>query len=167
MTTQRRSWTGLCLAALMGLLAGVAYSEEDPGKAKIGRVNVTVYYATHGDPAVAGAKAGAVDQQTIERLRGDKRLNFKEYRMLGQDTQPLLRSYENWAQPLKPSDEVLVRFEARSKPTKKASILDVELWLGRKKILKMDARLEGKRPLFILGPEWRGGRLIIGVSLAS
>jgi hypothetical protein len=44
--------------------------------------------------------------------------------------------------------------------------LDVELWLSRKKILKTDARLEGKRPLYILGPEWRGGRLIIAVALA-
>jgi hypothetical protein len=44
--------------------------------------------------------------------------------------------------------------------------LDLELWLSRKKILKMDARLEGNRPLFVLGPEWRGGRLIIGVALA-
>ncbi|MEX1049419.1 MAG: hypothetical protein WED15_07820 [Akkermansiaceae bacterium] len=165
MTTHRRRWTGLCLAAFLALLAGTAYAEDDPGKAKIGKVNVTVYHATNGDPQVAGARAGAVDNQTITRLRSDERLNFKEYRLLGQDTQPLLRSYENWAQPLKPSDEVLVRFEARSKPTKKSTILDVELWLGRKKILKMDARLEGNRPLFILGPEWRGGRLIIGVSL--
>ena len=80
--------------------------------------------------------------------------------------QPLLRSYESWAQPLKPSDEVLVRFEARSRPTPESTGLDLELWLSRKKVLKMDVRLQGDRPLFMLGPEWRGGRLIIGVALA-
>ncbi len=47
------------------------------------------------------------------RLRKEERLRFKHYRLLGQDTQALLRSYESWAQPLKPSDEVLVRFEAK------------------------------------------------------
>ena len=29
------------------------------------------------------------------------------------------------------------------------------------------ALLAGDRPLFVLGPEWRGGRLIVAVSLAA
>ena len=143
-----------------------AVAQVDPGRTNIGRVSVTVYHATDGDPTVAGSKAAAVGAETAERLRGEKRLRFKSYRTLGQDVQPLLRSYESWAQPLKPSDEVLVRFEARSAPTKEVTGLDLELWLSRKKVLKMDARLEGKRPLFVLGPQWRGGRLIIAVALA-
>ncbi len=148
------------------VFSSTALSQEDPGKANMGRVSVTVYYATHGDAKVAGAKAREVSQETAQRLRKEERLRFKNYRMLGQDVQPLLRSYESWAQPLKPSDEVLVRFEARSRPTKLATGLDLEIWLSRKKVLKMDAQLEGNRPLFVLGPEWRGGRLIIAVALA-
>jgi hypothetical protein len=147
-------------------LSGSAFCVEDPGKADIGRVGVTVYYATDGDPLVAGKKTVKVTADIEKRLRGEERLRFKSYRVLGQDVQPLLRSYENWAQPLKPSDEVLVRFEASSRPTAEVMVLDLELWLSRKKILKTDARLEGKRPLFVLGPAWRGGRLIIGVALA-
>lgn len=166
MILTRRSWMGGLLAALVVAVSGIARSEDDPGRTNMGQVSVTVYYGTNNDPKAAGAKAGEVDELTVARLRREERLRFQDYRVLGQDTQPLLRSYENWAQPLKPSDEVLVRFEARSKPTKKSTRLDLELWLGRKKILKTDARLEGGRPLFILGPEWRGGRLIIGVALA-
>ena len=160
----RREW--LRLAAAVMLFSNTAFSQDDPGKANIGQVSVTVYYATNGDPKVAGARTVTVSQEIEKRLRGEERLRFKNYRLLGQDVQPLLRSYESWAQPLKPSDEVLVRFEARSAPTPQATGLDIELWLSRKKILKTDARLEGNRPLFILGPEWRGGRLIIGVALA-
>jgi hypothetical protein len=160
----RRGWFLLAAAAL--LCSNIGFSQEDPGKANIGRVGVTVYHATNGDPKVAGAKTVAVAKEIEKRLRGEALLRFKNYRLLGQDVQPLLRSYESWAQPLKPSDEVLVRFEARSLPTPQATGLDLELWLSRKKILKTDARLEGNRPLFILGPEWRGGRLIIGVALA-
>ncbi len=159
----RRQWLGVALAAVF---SHIAYAQEDPGKAKIGRVAVTVYFATDGDPKVAGAKAPAVSQDTTKRLRGEERLRFKNYRFLGRDVQPLLKSYESWAQPLKPSDEILVRFEARSQPTAQATGLDLQLWLSRKKVLKMDARLEGDRPLFVLGPEWRGGRLIIAVALA-
>ncbi len=162
----RRQWIGMGMLAAAAVLANGAFAQDDPGKANMGRVAVTVYYATNGDPKVAGAKAAAVSQETAKRLRGEERLRFKNYRTLGQDVQPLLRSYESWAQPLKPSDEILVRFEARSRPTAQATGLDLELWLSRKKVLKMDAHLEGKRPLLVLGPEWRGGRLIIAVALA-
>lgn len=149
------------------LFAGAVCAQEDPGKTKIGKVCVTVYHATDGDPKAAGDKALSVSQETTKRLSREQRLRFKSYRLLGQDTQPLLRSYESWAQPLKPSEEVMVRFEAQGRPTKKTAILDLELWLGRKKTVKTDARLEGNRPLYVLGPEWRGGRLIIAVALAS
>ena len=155
------------LIILLGLcLVGSIRAQEDPGQKVLGHVVVTVYHATNGDPKVAGRKAVAVDQKTADRLRRDERLRFKNYRLLGQDTQPLLRSYESWAQPLKPSEEIMVRFEAQGRPTKKSAILDLELWLGLKKTMKTDARLEGDRPLFVLGPEWRGGRLIIAAALA-
>ncbi len=156
----------LAMAAVMVASCCTALSQDDPGRTPIGGVSVTVYYATDGDPQVAGKKTVKVSQSVEKRLRGEERLRFKNYRLLGQDVQPLMRSYESWAQPLRPSDEVLVRFEARSRPTQLATGLDLELWLSRKKVLKMDALLEGDRPLFMLGPEWRGGRLIIGVALA-
>lgn len=161
-----RQWLRAAVSVVAMVLSNGAFAQDDPGKSNIGRVGVTVYYATDGDPKVAGAKAAAVSQETAKRLREEERLRFKNYRTLGQDVQPLLRSYESWAQPLKPSDEILVRFEARSQPTAQVTGLDLELWLSRKKVLKMDAHLEGKRPLFVLGPEWRGGRLIIAVALA-
>jgi hypothetical protein len=157
----------LIIAFLGAFLPTCLLAQEDPGKAKIGQVTVTVYHATNGDPKLAGARAKSVTDEVAERLGSEARLRFKNYSLLGSDTQPLLRSYESWAQPLKPSDEVMVRFEAQGKPTKKTAILDLELWLGRKKIVKTDARLEGHRPLLVLGPEWRGGRLVISVALAQ
>ena len=163
---RRRQWIRSTISAALVALTNFAYSQDDPGRANMGQVCVTVYYATNGDPKVAGAKLATVDKETEKRLRDERRLRFTHYRKLGQDVKPLLRSYENWAVPLKPSDEVMVRFEARSRPTKEATGLDIELWLSRKKVLKTDARLEGKRPLFVLGPDWRGGRLIVSVALA-
>ncbi len=159
-------WIRWGLAASWILIPTLGFSQDDPGKTKIGQVSVAVYYATDGEPKAAGSQAKMVSQETEKCLRGEERLRFKSYRLLGQEVQPLLRSYESWAQPLKPSDEVLVRFEARSQPTHQVLGLDLELWFSRKKVLKMDARLEGNRPLFVLGPGWRGGRLIIGVALA-
>jgi len=155
--------------ALTALLccAGHATAVQDPGKETLTQIAVTVYHATNGDPSVVGEIARPVDADTERLLRADRHLDFKHYRALGRDVQPLYRTYENWAQPLKPSDEVLVRFEARSRPEADRIRLGIELWLSRKQILKTDIRLEGDRPLFVLGPEWRGGRLIISISLAD
>jgi hypothetical protein len=61
---------------------------------------------------------------------------------------------------------VLVRFEAQGKPGDTSQRLDIELWLSRKKILKTDAVVGPDRPLCILGPQWRGGRLLIMLALA-
>ncbi len=161
----RRRWiviTALCLSG-----AVLCPAQEDPGRARIGAVTVTVYHATNGDPEAAGKRAKSVPGDVAERLGREERLRFKHYSRLGEDTQPLFRSYENWAQPLKPSDEILVRFEAQGASGKKSAMLALELWLARKKIVKSVARLEGDRPLYVLGPEWRGGRLIIAVALAQ
>lgn len=154
------------IVGMLGLLASRAGAQTDPGKDVIGTVTATVYYATSGDPAVAGPRAKAVSAEVAERLGREDRLKFSKYLELGRDIKPLFRSYENWAQPLPPSDEILLRFEAQSKFSKELMRLDVELWLSRKKILKTDAAMEPDKPLLVLGPEWRGGRLIIAVELA-
>jgi hypothetical protein len=162
-----------CLMALLSLATAVVSSArlsaavEDPGKTEIGRVSVSVYFATDGDPLAAGAKASNVSAKTLTRLSREERLKFRHYRFLGQDIQPLLRSYESWAQPLKPADDIMVRFEAQGKSTGNTAVLDLELWISRQKSLKTDAKLQRDKPLYVLGPPWRGGRLIVGISLAA
>jgi len=150
---------------LVPLFSGMAHALDDPGQAEIAMLQVTVYHATNGDPEAAGPRAQAVPKEVVARLSAEESLRFKHYRVIGQDTQPLLRSYENWAEPLKPSDEVLVRFEAQGHADDHSAVLDLELWLSRKKIIKVDARLECDRPIYLLGPQWRGGHLIISVKL--
>lgn len=146
---------------------GILLGQDDPGRTKIGKLEVTVYFATNGDPATAGERAAEISEEKIARLQSEEQLEFSHYRALGADTQVIFRSYENWAQPLKPSDEILVRFENRNQPTDDEISLDLELWLARKKILKTDAMLSPGVPLFVLGPEWRGGRLIVATALAE
>ncbi|MCW1887827.1 hypothetical protein OKA04_24020 [Luteolibacter flavescens] len=156
--------------ALIGLLflagSGLAPAQTDPGKEVIGTLTVTVYHATNGDAEASGQRAKAASEEIVKRLTGEQKLKFAHYRELGRDSKPLFRSYENWAQPLPPSDEILLRFEAQSTLTKeKRRRLDIELWLSRKKILKTGAAMEIGKPLLVLGPEWRGGRMIIAAEL--
>jgi hypothetical protein len=157
----------LSLVACCLFQGGLVHAVEDAGRAKVGKLEVTVYFATNGDPTAAGERAQEIATAIRDRLRSEEKLKFDHYRALGAETQPIFRSYENWAQPLKPSDEILVRFETRTQPTIDSVSLDLELWLARKKILKTDAALQAGHLLYVLGPEWRGGRLIIAVALAS
>lgn len=146
---------------------GTVSAQEDPGRTKIGKVQVTVYFATNADPKAAGDRAEEISTEIKSQLQSESRLKFSHYRAMGADTESVFRSYENWAQPLKPSDEVLVRFETRRQPMDESLTLDLELWLARKKILKTEVLLKSGRPLYVLGPEWRGGNLIVAVALAQ
>jgi len=155
---------GWWLAGLVALRAEEPL--QDRGKDVIGTVSVMVYHSTDGDPGAVGKHSQEVGKDLAERLRRDPHLKFKHYRMLGGDKKPLFRSYENWAQPFGGSDQLMVRFESQSKMTKEGTRLDLELWLARKKILKTDVAITPSRPVYVLGPVWRGGRLIISVGLA-
>ncbi|BCU79115.1 hypothetical protein [Luteolibacter sp. LG18] len=155
-----------CMAALMLLAASFARGQEDTGKEVVGNVVVRVFHVTDGDPKAAGDKAKPLAQAAVDKLQKEEHLKFAHYSGIGVDTKPLYRSYENWAQPLGGSDEVMVRFEAQSKPTGGSARLGLELWLSRKKVLKTDAEVSAEKPLYVLGPAWRGGRLLISVALA-
>lgn len=156
-------------AAIFGMILAAAAAPawaQDPGKDVIGSVRVKVYFGTDGDPAAAGPKAERVEDAVRESLRAQESLRFSHYRLLGTDTKPVFRSYENWAQPIGGSEEILCRFEVQSRLSTEAIRLDLELWLSRKKILKTGAVVATGRPVLVLGPEWRGGRMIVAVELA-
>lgn len=155
------------VAILIGaLLLPAAAMAADPGKETVGEVEVRVYFGTDADPEVAGKRAALVGDDAMNRLRAQPLLKFAHYRLLGSDRQQLYRSYENWAQPIAGSDEILCRFETESRISPETTRLDLELWLSRKKILKSGIALTHGKPVLVLGPAWRGGRLIVSVELA-
>ena len=102
----------------------MAWAQLDPGKQVVGQIKVEVYHATDGDPKLAGEHAKAITKDLAKRLRRAEQTRFKHYRLLGTDTKELFRSYENWAEPVKPSDEIMVRFEAQSDPSPDQALLD-------------------------------------------
>ena len=87
---------------------------EDLGKDKIGTVKTTIYFGTDGslnDDTLKHAKE--ISAAELKRLQAISKIRFKQYRTLGHDTRSVLRSYENWASPLKPSEEIMLSFESR------------------------------------------------------
>ena len=151
---------------LLSMLLSLSVMAADPGRDEIAKVKVLVYHATDGDPGVAGDKAVEVSEETVKWLASKESLKFEHYRLLGSDEKPLFRSYENWAQPIGGSDEILCRFEVARRLSKESVRIDLELWLSRRKILKSGVALTVGKPVVVLGPEWRGGRMIVSVELA-
>lgn len=158
--------TVLCLYLCL-LVVSVRAEEGGPDKGKevVGKIRATLYIGTDADPSSLGDKVSAVEEATAKRLRSVGKMNFKHYRKLGADTQPVYRSYENWLTPLKPSEEILLSFESRGRSSDGGLRLDLEFWQHRRKVMKSDPVLNKGRPLLILGPKWRGGTLIIAVEL--
>lgn len=135
------------------------------GRDIIGTVTVTLIHACDQEKVEGLSKFKTLDDATQQRLMKDPRLKFGHYRVLGVDRKPLFRSYENWAQPMASTDDILVRFEAQARPSKELTRLDLELWVSHKKILKTGAALTENSPMYVLGPEWRQGRMILIISL--
>ncbi|MFC5049156.1 hypothetical protein ACFPK9_00790 [Rubritalea spongiae] len=140
---------------------------NDLGKESIGRMEVHVYYATNGDPGLAGSKAKKVEAEVVEQLSSLRDKKYTSYLLLGSDRQPVFRSYENWLAPLKPSEELLISFEPRGAAQGEMLKLDLELWQSKKKIMKAGPTLQKGKPLYIFGPKWRDGRLILSIQLVE
>lgn len=160
--------TVICIQ--LALLSNASFADEggvDRGKEVVGKIRATLYIGIDADPSTLGDKVQAVDAAVAKRLRAVEKMTFKHYRKLGDDTQSVFRSYENWLTPLKPSEEILLSYESRGRSADGGLRLDLEFWQHRRKVMKSDPVLYKGRPLLILGPKWRGGTLIIAVELTS
>ena len=160
----KRSVTVVVLGWCLWALAGVAWA-EDPGKETIGTLKAEMIFATDGDPGVLGHSAKGLSAEEQERLEVAMRKKFKDYRRLGVDRKPILRGYENWSSPMSGSEELMVSFEPKERVGADALRLDMGLWQSKQKVLKTDPVLRKGKQLYIVGPKWRGGQLIIVVDL--
>lgn len=143
---------------------------QDPGKLEIGTVRTELIYATDaelGDLTVLGANAKVLNESETKPLTKSKHIPvFKHFVRLGSQDQPLLRGYKNWAQPMANSKAIMVTFQPQGQVNKKERI-DLELWQNEKMVLRADPTLNQGERVYILGPKWRGGNLIITIQLLS
>jgi hypothetical protein len=140
---------------------------EDPGQEKIGLLQAQLVYATNEDSEVLQSSSAELGGEERKRLEAAIRMKFKDYRKLGADRRKILRGYENWTSPMKGSEELMVSFEPKERVGKDALRLDMEFWQLKKKVMKTDPILQKGKQLYIVGPKWRGGRLIIVLELVD
>lgn len=131
----------------------------------IGSMSVKLIFATNGDPTAGGAFNKEVSPEEAKRLHAITKLDFKEYRLMGVDTPDILKGYENWATPLRPSKEILISFQPIKRSGDKQVQMVLEYWQSKRKIFSVNPTLTLGRTLYLLGPEWRGGRLVMAVKI--
>jgi hypothetical protein len=156
----------LVLISISALLIADLFA-QDPGMEPIGSLGVELFYATNDDVKLAGDQAQEVAKDQVKALKAIKELSFNHYRRLGGDRPTILRGYESWATPLKPSKEILVSFQPikREGPGKMQMVL--EYWQSKRKVFSTNPVLTKGKSLYLLGPEWRKGRLILAVKVLN
>lgn len=151
------------LAFFLSLVQGL--QAQDPGMEAIGSMSVQLFFATNEDPKLAGKLAKEVPETEIKKLKVIKELRFDEYRLLGSDKPDILKGYESWATPLRPSKEILVSFQPIKRSGDDKMQMVLEYWQSKRKVFSTNPELVEGKTLYLLGPEWRKGRLILAVKI--
>jgi hypothetical protein len=86
---------------------------------------------------------------------------------MGRDRPDLLKGYENWATPLRPSKEILVSFQPIKRSGGDKIQIVLEYWQAKRKIFSVNPTMAEGKTLYLLGPEWRKGRLVLAVTIEN
>lgn len=146
------------------LITGLLYA-EDPGKEQIGSLSVELIYATNGVIKEIEPHGKALSKEDEKKIRAIKKLSFQEYQSMGIEIPKILRSYETWATPLRPSKEMLISLEPLSREGDDKLQLVLEYWQSKRKLFSTNPTLVKGKPLYLLGPKWRTGRVILKLKL--
>jgi len=157
---------GVIMVLAAGLAAGPVSGSEDPDKEEIGIIRTEVIFGTPSSGAALGLET--LTEADQERLRQSRNIpDYDYYLRLGRDEGTVFRGYQNWTSPLAKSEAIMVAFQPQGRIGTSKLRLDLEFWQNKKLVLRTDPVLEEGRRVFILGPKWRDGRLIIMVELVD
>ena len=110
-----------------------------------------------------GSKSGVGGELEIKLKKAFK--SFKSFEFLGQHTQRnVFKEYVNWVVP---SEEINLGFESKGRIKNGGVKLLLKLWRKKKVLLKSDLSIFPDKPVMIMGPKWRDGKLIFVLELRS
>jgi hypothetical protein len=153
--------------ALLGPMSAQQSAPAENAAKEGPKVDGLLFFATNDNVPEASEElaeeAKSMDQAMLADLR--KRLakafpDQKNYELLGRHTQDVLKAYESWVVP---SKDLCLKIDSRGPAPDNGVKLHVQLWQEKKVLVKCDAVLKPKTPIFIGGPNWRTGRLIFVV----
>jgi hypothetical protein len=164
----------LCL--VIGLLApgsGVGRAQDSAAKAAApapaaaeteAQVEGMLFFASDKAEAPAQKEKVSVDAALLKDItaRLGKTFKFRHFHLIGKHTQKVFKGYESWVVP---SQDLCLKMDYRGPAENGGLNLHLQLWQDKNVLVKSDTALRKDRPIFLGGPDWRGGRLIFVVAL--
>ncbi|MEA3188426.1 MAG: hypothetical protein QOD99_2256 [Chthoniobacter sp.] len=118
------------------------------------------------DPAVWSAVILATNEEKPKEMPAELRMfkqklqnvfGYNQFELIGQHTEPMDDPSERW---LIPSKNFSVRVGSKSEQ-KNGYAMNLELFEDQRMLARFDAHLGAQSPLFIRGPMYAGGQVII------
>ena len=126
------------------------------------QVEGMLFFASNDATAPAQEEKIAVEAALLKdtTTRLGKTFKFEHFHLIGRHTQKVFKEYESWVVP---SKDLCLKMDSRGPAEGGGLKLHLQLWQDKKVLVKSDTILRQNRPVFLGGPNWRGGRLIFVV----
>lgn len=122
-----------------------------------GRIWGALFFAT---PEEVDTPGGADIAKTLSQL--GKAFPEKNFHLLGEHMQEIFSEYESWVVP---SKDLFLKIDSKGPTENNDGVnLHLQLWQEKNVLLKTDVILR-KEPIFIAGPRWGKGQLIMVIEL--
>lgn len=129
-----------------------------------GKVWGALVYATDSADKLTGVKSEPAKFLPDMEKKLAKVFPWTHFEIVGQHTQDVFREYESWVVP---SADLFLKVDSKGPDADGGVNLHLQFWRQEQVLLKTDALLRPKSPLFISGPKWRDGQLLFVLVLAD
>jgi len=128
------------------------------------QVQGLLFFASNDATAPAQEEKVTMDAAQLASMEGrlKKAFPFSNYHLIGKHTQKVFKEYESWVVP---SKDLCLKIDSRGPAEGGGVNVHLQLWQDTKVLVKSDAVIRPGKPIFLGGPNWRGGRLVFVVML--
>ena len=151
-------------AASKAAPAPVAAPATPPAAASDAQVEGYLFFAVNDATAPVQEEKVTADAGLLLSLEGrlKKVFPYSHYHLIGKHTQKVFKEYESWVVP---SKDLCLKIDSRGPADHEGVNVHLQLWQDTKVLVKSDSVLRKDKPIFLGGPDWRGGRLIFVVRI--
>ncbi|MDB6068918.1 MAG: hypothetical protein JWL81_89 [Verrucomicrobiales bacterium] len=144
--------------------SATATTAAAPAAASDAQVEGYLFFAANDATAPAQEEKVTADAGLLVSLEGrlKKVFPYSHYHLIGKHTQKVFKEYESWVVP---SKDLCLKIDSRGPADHEGVNVHLQLWQDTKVLVKSDSVLRKDKPIFLGGPDWRGGRLIFVVRL--
>jgi len=122
-----------------------------------GQVWGALIFAVNDASKLTGSAEKAPEHQKDLSQRLAKVFPYQHFEILGQHLQDVFREYESWVVPTR---DLFLKVDSKGTAADGGLNLHLQVWRQQQVLVKTDAVLHARSPLFIGGPKWRDGQLI-------